>query len=100
MLIGIGAVCVLRMFWIPLTLIIDYSNYLKDPTNIGKLGPTVVGQYVNNAYFWQNGYVRGITTIVLLGIAAACFFFAGIIGLIRAKKYADFMATQDTTKGV
>lgn len=99
-LIGIGAVCVLRMFWIPLTLIVDYSNYLKDSTNTGKLGPAVVGQYLNNSYLWMSGYFRGITAIVLLGIAAACFFAAGTIGLFKAKKYSDFMSTQDTTKGV
>ncbi|MBD5390461.1 hypothetical protein HDR67_00395 [bacterium] len=100
-LIGIGVVCGLRIFWGPLTLIVDYTRYLSSGKTVtGKLGPTITGSYVRNAYLWMDGYFRGITSMVLLGCAAACFILAGVIGIAKAQKYAKFMATQDTTKGV
>lgn len=100
-LIGIGAVCVARIFWGPLTLLIDYSKYLSsDKTETGKLGPTVVGSFLRNNYLWQSGYFRGITSMVFLGAAAAFFILAGIIGIDKSVKYAKYIATQDTTKGV
>lgn len=100
-LIGIGVVCVARIFWGPLTLLVDYAKYLgSDKTETGKLGPTVTGSYLRNAYLWQNGYFRGITSMVFLGCAAACFIVAGLIGISKSVKYAKYIATQDTTKGV
>ena len=100
-LIGIGAVCAARIFWGPLTLLIDYSKYLSsDKKETGKLGPTVTDSYIRNAYLWQSGYFRGITSMILLGCAAACFILAGIVGITKSTKYAKFIATQDTTKGV
>lgn len=100
-LIGIGIVCGLRILWGPLTLIVDYAKYIDSGKTVsGKLGPTITGSYLRNSYLWMNGYFRGITAMVLLGCAALCFILAGIIGIAKARKYANFMATQDTTKGV
>lgn len=99
-LIGMGAVCVLRIFWYPLLIMIDYGKYLQDSTNTGILGPTVTGTYLQNSYLPMSGYFRGIAAIIFLGLAAAAFIASGIVGLIKAKQYSEFMATQDVTKGV
>ncbi|MDE5715619.1 MAG: hypothetical protein K2I42_05750 [Anaeroplasmataceae bacterium] len=99
-LIGIGVVCGLRILWAPLTLFVDYAAYLKDHTVTGSLGPTITGSYLNNSYLWMNGYVRATIMIVFLVLAAIAFICSGLIGIIRSKKYSDFIATQDTTKGV
>lgn len=102
-LCGIGAVCIARIFWCPLQIMIWYGKYLQDKENpeIEKhLGPVVTKAPISNSYLPQSGYFRGIFAIVLLGIAAAFFIGAGIVGIIKAKKYADYMQTQDTTKGV
>ena len=102
-LCGIGAVCFARIFWGPLQLMIWYGQYKNNPDNpeISKhLGPTVIGDYKTQAYLTQDGNIRAIIAIVLLAITTVLFVSAGIIGLIRAKKYAAYMATQDVTKGV
>ncbi|MDE5566657.1 MAG: hypothetical protein K2I77_06690 [Anaeroplasmataceae bacterium] len=128
-LCGIGGVCIGRIFWCPLQIMIWYGKYINNlyasqyatkPSD-GKLvadleardaaekivesakthlSPAVYSSKTSNAYLPQSGNFRGIAAIVLLGIAAALFFGAGIIGLIKAKRYAEYMQTQDTTKGV
>ncbi|MDE7095446.1 MAG: hypothetical protein K2O23_03060, partial [Anaeroplasmataceae bacterium] len=102
-LCGIGAVCFARIFWGPLQLMIWYGQYKNNPENpeISKhLGPTVIGDYKTQAYLTQDGNIRAIIAIVLLAITTVLFVMAGVIGLVRAKKYAAYMATQDVTKGV
>lgn len=102
-LCGIGAICIARIFWCPLQIMIWYGKYLADKSNpeVEKhLGPVITRAKIQNAYLPQNGYFRGIFAIVLLCIAAAFFIGAGVIGIIKSKKYADYMQTQDTTKGV
>ena len=102
-LCGIGAVCFARIFWGPLQLMIWYAQYKADPTNpeiSNHLGPTVIGDYKTQAYLTQDGNIRAIIAIVLLVMTTVLFVAAGVIGLIRAKKYAAYMATQDVTKGV
>lgn len=102
-LCGIGAVCFARIFWGPLQLMIWYGKYKADPSNpdLNKhLGPTIMGDYKTQAYLTQNADIRAVIAIVLLVITTVLFVAAGIIGLIRAKKYAAYMSTQDVTKGV
>ncbi len=102
-LCGIGAVCVARIFWCPIQIIVWYSRYLANPDDVKvkeHLGPTITGSYITEAYLPQNGYVRGIIAIVLLAITATLFISAGVVGIFKAKKYADYMATQDVSKGV
>lgn len=99
-LVGFGVVCIARIFWCPLRLIIDYSAFLKDNTQVGSLGPVITGDYLTNAYLPMDGYFRGYAAIVLLACAAAFFIASGVIGIIRSKKYTAFIATQDTSKGV
>lgn len=99
-LIGMGAVCAARIFWYPLLIIIDYAKYLADSKVTGILGPTVTGNYLQNSFLPMSGYFRGITAMILLACGAVAFIGAGVVGLMKAKKYAEFMATQDVTKGV
>lgn len=102
-LCGIGAICIARIFWCPLQIMIWYGKYLDNPSNpeVEKhLGPVITKPKIQNAYLPDDGYFRGIFAIVLLSIAAAFFIGAGVVGVIKSKKYADYMQTQDTTKGV
>ncbi len=102
-LCGIGAVCVARIFWCPIQIMVWYGRFLANPEDVEvkeHLGPTITGSYITEAYLPQNGYVRGIIAIVLLALTATLFISAGIIGIIKAKRYANYMATQDVSKGV
>ncbi len=102
-LIGIGGLCVARMFWIPVRLITLYAQYQADPTNpeaLKYLGASVIGDPKVNSYLPQSGTIRGVAAMVLIALAAACFIGAGVQGAIKAKHYAEYMSTQDTTKGV
>ncbi|MDE6407777.1 MAG: hypothetical protein K2K48_05640 [Anaeroplasmataceae bacterium] len=104
-LIGIGGICIARMFWIPIQIITWYQRYLvatdEEKTEIlNHLGATIVKPYITDAFLPQNGYFRGISAMVLLGIAAAFFIGAGVYGVIKAKQYADYMKDQDVSKGV
>ena len=102
-LLGIGGVCVLRIFWIPIQLFIWYGKYLANPLDTevpNHLGPTVIGDPQKNSYLPQSGYVRGTAAIVLISIAAVLFLASGLIGYLKARKYHEYMKTQDTSKGV
>lgn len=102
-LIGIGGLCVARIFWIPLRLITLYAQFQADPTDAEAtkyLGPAVIGDSKVNAYLPQSGTIRGIMAIVLIALAATCFIVAGVQGAMKAKRYAEYMSHQDTTKGV
>ncbi len=102
-LCGIGAVCIARIFWCPLEIMIWFAKFKENPDDpeVAKhLGPTITGDYQTQAYLPQDGNVRAIMAIVLLAITAGLFISAGVIGIIKAKKYSAYMATQDTTKGV
>jgi len=102
-LIGIGGLCVARMFWIPVRLITLYAQYQADPTNpeaLKYLGASVIGDPKVNSYLPQSGTIRGVAAMVLIALAAVCFIGAGVQGAIKAKHYAEYMSTQDTTKGV
>lgn len=105
-MVGIGAVCIGRMFWGPLEIIIWYAKYCNNPTDeqmieIRKhLGPAIIDSYQTNAYLTQNGTIRGILAIVFLAGAAALFIFAGLYGLKKSVEYANYMKDQDVSKGV
>lgn len=110
LLVGIGSVCALRIFWIPMKLITLYTRYLANPTDVEAnnfLGKVVkdtrpiTGDVPSTiAYLPQSGTFRGTVAMVLLVLAAVAFISAGVIGIIKAKHYHAYMSTQDTTKGV
>ena len=102
-LLGIGALCVARIFWIPLRLINLYNIYLTNPNDeevLKYLGPVVTGDPSVNSYLPQSGVIRGVAAMILIALAAVCFITSGVIGVIKAKRYHAYMSTQDTTKGV
>lgn len=105
-MLGIGGVCILRIFWGPLQILTWYAKYIDNPTDdelveIRKhLGAAMIDSYSTNAYLPQSGYFRGITAIVFFAMAAAFFIGAGVYGYIKAKQYADYMKDQDVSKGV
>ena len=101
LLIGFGVVCIARIFWFPMILITDYTAYLADETQLGKLGPTITSKNpYTNAYLPTSGYTRATIAIVLLVLAATCFLISGIVGYIKAKKYENYMHGKDISKGV
>lgn len=104
----IGGVCALRIFWVPLNLIIWYNNYMSATATrasetateaekekaldvINKAGK-YLGDIVTaskNTINWlpKSGNFRGIAAMVLLACAAAAFIASGVIGIIQSKKY-------------
>lgn len=113
-LIAIGGVCVLRIFWVPLQLMIYFNKFipaqedlLKDASNEEAskivreckdyLGQTITDYYQGDSLsvHWlpANGNFRAILAIVLLACAAALFISAGVIGLIRSKKLSSYMSS-------
>ena len=103
-MVGIGIVCIGRIVWLPLQLFIWYGKYLangKEATSEIQqhLGQTILNPSTNS-YLPADGYWRGTAAIILLVIAAVLFIGSGVIGLIKSKKYHEYMKTQDTTKGV
>jgi hypothetical protein len=105
-----GGICVARIFYIPLLLVIFYSKYMGSIALVdGKwttvdaetadkakeyLGATIISKYegtVANAYLPASGYFRGISAMVLFALAAACFITAGLIGLKKAKTLESYM---------
>ena len=99
-LMAFGVVCVARIFWCPMMLIRDYGQYLIDPTVTGRLGPTIVGDAMMNAYLPQSGYTRAIMAIVLLSLSAISFVVSGVTAYFKAKQYAEYMHGKDVSKGV
>lgn len=100
-LMAFGLVSIVRIFWCPLMLIRDYSNYLVDNNVVGRLGKTIVGvgDYMF-AYLPQSGYVRAIIAIIFLVLSAISFLFSGITAYFKAKQYEEYMQGKDISKGV
>jgi len=114
-LVVIGGVCIARMFWIPLQLMINFGGYITafnarkavNPESTeyanftaemakysSSLGKTITTGYEGGqatAWYTSNGYVRGVLAMVFLAIAAAFFITAGVIGYIRAKKLHTYL---------
>lgn len=99
-LMAFGAVCVGRIFWFPLMLITDYTAYLANNLETGRLGATIVGDAMSNAYLPQSGYVRAIIAIVFLVLSAFFFILSGVIAYIKSVRYQQYMQGKDISKGV
>ena len=87
----LSGLCILRIFLLPLFIITDYAK-LQAGEATKWLGESLLN--TNHAVAWltSNGYVRGVLAIVLLGLAAACFIYSGLIGMkktIRLTKYLN-----------
>ena len=99
-LMAFGGICVGRIFWFPLMLINDYSAYLSDNANVGRLGATVIGDPMANSYLPQSGYIRAIIAIVFLSLSALFFIVSGIIAYKKSVRYHQYMQGKDISKGV
>ena len=99
-LMAFGGICVGRIFWFPLMLISDYTAYLNNNLETGRLGATVVGDPMANSYLPQSGYIRAIIAIVLLALSALFFIVSGIIAYKKSVRYHQYMQGKDISKGV
>lgn len=99
-LMAFGGICVGRIFWFPLMLISDYTAYLNNNLETGRLGATVVGDPMANSYLPQSGYIRAIIAIVLLSLSAIFFILSGIIAYKKSVRYHQYMQGKDISKGV
>ncbi|HIT44027.1 TPA: hypothetical protein IAA91_04245 [Candidatus Avacholeplasma faecigallinarum] len=97
-----GGICIARIFWIPLQLIIYYSKYLTALSTQDKalenealkyLGLPITGVNTGGANAWlpSSGYVRATIAIVLLCLAGLFFILSGIIGYARSKKLNTYL---------
>lgn len=111
-----GAVCIGRIFWLPLNLIINYNTYvnlkgLKKLTESQKasydnakaqLAKTILSKHEGTkyatAFLPADGNFRGIVAIVLLVLAAVAFIAAGIIGYKRAQKLSTYLESLKDNK--
>ena len=91
-LMVLGVVCIVRIFWIPLQLIVDYAKYLETGSGAGlRLGQTIITTSSATAWLPTSGTFRGILAIVLLICSALAFIASGIIGYIRSKKLTTYL---------
>ena len=99
-LMAFGVICVARIFWCPMMLIRDYGQFLIDPEVTGRLGPTVTGNSMMNAYLPQSGYTRAIIAIVLLSLSAVSFLASGITNIFSLHIlliFTSFKISSNTT---
>jgi hypothetical protein len=99
-LMAFGGICVGRIFWFPLMLITDYTAYLANNLETGRLGATVIGDPMANSYLPQSGYIRAIIAIVFLALSAFFFIVSGIIAYKKSVRYHQYMQGKDISKGV
>ncbi|MCR5350000.1 MAG: hypothetical protein K6E20_03310 [Acholeplasmatales bacterium] len=95
-----GAVCIGRMFYIPLMLIRYYNIYKKGNTAKGyakaveNLGNSIKAKDTSSyahAFFPSSGTARGITAMILFAIAGGLFIAAGVIGYLRSQKLTKYL---------
>ena len=88
----IGGICALRIFWVPLNLIVWYNRYQADNSikeEAGKyLGDIMLTDDFTINWLPKDGNFRGIVAMVFLAIAAAAFITSGVIGIIKSNQYA------------
>lgn len=106
----IGGVCVLRIFWIPLNIMVWYNKFVsanetinsatstEEEKNAAREVVTQAGKYIGkiitdsgDTINWlpKDGNFRAILAIVLLCCAAASFISAGAIGFIKSNIYLN-----------
>ena len=95
---GLGAVCIARMFWYPLFLMIWYNQFqAQGGAQVAaaqnafktKLGTTVLETY--QGWFFSSGNIRAIVIWLILGVAAFGFIFGGYVGVKRGTKLHNYV---------
>ncbi len=97
-LVVFGGICIARIFWIPLLIILNYIGWVNDgkPNNSSYsefIGKTITTDNVNQLTWLgnDNGYLRAILAIVSMVAAAALLIAAGYIGVVRSKRLTTYL---------
>ncbi len=98
-LMGLGAVNVLQIFWLPLTIIITYNKWssLETIAEKSSYAEKNVGGTISdvdaNAVHWltTNGTARGVLAIVFLVLSTCAFIAAGVIGVMKSNKLNNYL---------
>lgn len=105
-LIGLGVICFLRIFWVPLQLITKYHAWesAKAAGSVEKqaaaekwLGATITDPS-QTAWLPSAGDIRGYIAIGLLVVAGALMIVGGVLGFLKAKKLAEYLDSLKETK--
>jgi len=105
-LIGLGVICFIRIFWVPLQLITKYNAWLdaKAAGNVTKmaqaekwLGATITDPN-QTAWLPSAGDVRGFIAIALLVVAGILMIVGGVLGFLKAKKLSKYLDSLKETK--
>lgn len=96
-----GAVCIVRMFYVPIILINSYHDYKKYASGTSKykeavknLGASITAKDTSSyahAFLTPNGTARGIIAMIFFAIAGALFISAGVIGYLRSQKLTKYL---------
>ncbi len=98
-----GAVCALRIFYVPIILIKQFNKYdaaykaadriaMNEAANY--LDDTITSYYNGtyaNAFLSHSGNVRAVLAIICFALAAAGFIAAGVIGVMRSRKLSTYL---------
>jgi energy-coupling factor transporter transmembrane protein EcfT len=95
----LGAINVLQIFWLPLTIITTYNKWdsITDVNEKSTYGRENVGAVITeggaNSIHWlsTNGNFRGILAIVLLVISAAFYISAAVLGVMKSNKLNNYL---------
>lgn len=92
-LVVLGALNIVRIFWIPIILMRGQSAL--DAGETTDLVGNVVDKSLTGITAWlpANGNFRAILAITFFVLAAVSFITAGIIGYIRSKKLSTYLSS-------
>lgn len=106
-LIGLGVINFLRIFWIPLQLIINGNAYKAalasgdiEAQEAAKqfIGKTITDTQNQVNWLPADGSVRGLIAIILLVLAGILMIVGGVIGFLKAKKLSAYLDSLKETK--
>lgn len=109
--IGLGALGLITfvlIFLLPLQTIIQYNAYHSaslagDTQAMADIANKYLGAALTDAsnvsnMLTQNGYIRSIVMIILLGVCTALFMLAAVAGYMKSIKLAKFLASTRENK--
>lgn len=102
-----GGVCLGRIFWVPLLLMINYNIWTKDPTSAkgtkagNYLAKTITSKGTSGyavAFLPSDGNLRAIMAMIFFAAAGVCFIVAGVIGVKRSVKLSNYLESINEKK--
>lgn len=97
----IGVIFFLSIFWLPLQLIIHYGDYLKaveandqallELIKKKYLGAAITDSPVFQSILPQSGYLRATMSIVLLSLSTVCASFSAVIAYKKSVKLEKYL---------